>query len=128
MLSTVYRIRDSIQKVCIDVNASVSFTDADISLIQEMVSALEPVKVAVERLCRRETNLLDADIALQFAITQLEKQSSELGKTLAIVLCQRVEERRTDIVGLLQYLSNPQATSNDQTFTVPMSATLKKPC
>ena len=68
-----------------------------------MVSALAPVKVAVDRLCRRETNLLDADVILKFAVVQLEKQSSELGKTLAIALRRRVMERRTDLSGLLQY-------------------------
>jgi hypothetical protein len=84
------------------------------------------VKVAVERLCRRETNLLDADITLQFAITQLEKQSSELGKTLAASLRTRVKERRTDLSGLLQYLSNPAAKTSCETFTVPSSAASRK--
>jgi hypothetical protein len=50
MLSTFYRLRNSIQKACIDVNASVSLTDVDITLINEIVSALEPVKMSVERL------------------------------------------------------------------------------
>jgi hypothetical protein len=42
--------------------------------------------MAVERLFRQETNLRDADVTLQFATTQLEKLSSELGKTLAVAL------------------------------------------
>ena len=111
MLNTFYRLRNAIQKACIDVKAAVSLTDCDITLINELVSALAPVKVAVDRLCRRETNLLDADVILQFAVVQLEKQSSELGKTLAIALRRRVMERHTDLSGLLQYLNNPNVNS-----------------
>jgi len=68
-------------------------TDAEFTVIQEMVSCLEPLKLVVNALCRRDTNLVSAEAALKFCIVQLQKQRSELAKTLAEVLESRIKER-----------------------------------
>jgi len=90
MLEIFYKLRNPIQKACIDVRAAVNLTEADFETVREIVSALEPLKVTVEALCRRETNLVAADAALKFAIIELEKQTSELSRTLAAALRKRV--------------------------------------
>jgi len=61
-------------------------TDGDFGVIEEMVSCLEPVKIAVKAICRRDTNLIGAKAALHFRIIQLQKQRSELAKVLAELL------------------------------------------
>jgi len=75
MLDVFYRLRNPIQKACIDVKAPVILVDGDFATIREIVSALEPVKLTVEALCRRESNLVAADAAIKFAIIEMEKQS-----------------------------------------------------
>jgi len=48
MLSRFFKLRSAIQKALIDLKEPVQLTDADFSLIQEVVSTLEPVKCAVK--------------------------------------------------------------------------------
>jgi len=107
MLDVFYRLRNPIQKACIDDKSSVILADADFESICEIIAALEPVKLSVKALSRRETSLVSADAAMHFCIVELEKQSSELGKTL---------EHHTDLSGLLQYLCDPKAATVDETF------------
>jgi len=78
----------------------------------------------VEALCCRETNLIAADAALRFAFIELEKQTSELSRTLAAALRKRVTG--TDLSGLLQYLCDPKAPAADETFSIPSSSVIKK--
>jgi len=111
MLEIFYRLRNPIQKACIDVRAAVNVTDADFETVREIVSALEPLKDTVEALCRRETNLVAADAALKFASIELEKQTSELSRTLAAALRTRITQRRTHLSGLLQIPMRPESTS-----------------
>jgi len=62
MLSRFVRLRSAVQKALIDVKdpAPVSLTERDFILMQEVVSALEPVKLVVQALSRRDTNLIIA--------------------------------------------------------------------
>ena len=84
-------------------------TDAEFTVIQEMVSCLESLKLVVNALCRRDTNLVSAEAALKFCIVQLQKQRFELAKTLAEVLKNRIKERRGQHSAVMQYLHNSSA-------------------
>ncbi|XP_063782142.1 uncharacterized protein LOC134932045 [Pseudophryne corroboree] len=125
MLSRVIRLRSCILKAMIDVKSQVHITDADFESVQEIVTALQPVKLVVEALCHRDINLITADAAVKFALQQLEKQCSELAKNLAVAVRARISERRNEFAGILQYLNNPRAT-NDSTFTVAKSSEVKR--
>ena len=100
-------------------------SDAEIETIQEIVSALEPIKLAVEALCRRDINLVSADAVVKFAVVTLEKQTSELARTLAPAVRTRIAERRNDFAGTLLYLNNPNVASNDDTFSIPKTSTIR---
>ena len=71
---------------------SSELTNADFTIVSEIVSCLEPLKIAVNVLRRCNTNLISAQTALNFYIIQLQKQNSELVKTLAKILECRVKE------------------------------------
>ena len=73
MLSRFIQLRRSIQKAMIDLKEPVTLTDRDFKVIQEIVSTLEPVKLVVNSLCRRENNLISAEAALNFCIVALQK-------------------------------------------------------
>ena len=126
MLTRFIQVKSCIRKAMIDVKSKVQLKDAEIDTIEEIVLDLKPVNLAVEALCHRETNLISADAALQFALLQLEKQHSELAKKLVIALCSSVQQRRTDFSGIHLYLNNPNAISTDKTFTIPKSSTICK--
>jgi len=67
----------------IDLKEPVQLTDGDFSIVQDIVSSLEPVKLPVKALCRCSMTLITTETALNFYIVQLSKKSSELAKTLA---------------------------------------------
>ena len=66
-------MRNSIQKVLIDVREPVKFTVGDFAVLQDLMMALEPVKLVAEALCQHDTNIITAEAALSFCIMQLQK-------------------------------------------------------
>jgi len=127
MLARFQQLRGPVQKALIDLGQANELTDADFTAIGEIVACLEPLKVAVNALCRRDTNLISAQAALQFCIIQLQKQSSELARTLAEVLEGRVKERYGVHASVLQYLHSPSArASATDVFGIPGKEAIKK--
>jgi len=127
MLSRFVKMRGPIRKALIDLSEPTQVTDGDFCIIEEMVSCLEPVKIAVKAICRRDTNLIAAEAALHFCIIQLQKQSSELAKTLAEAIECRLKGRRTVHAGVLQYLqSNTARDTAPDVFPVPSNAVVRK--
>ena len=127
MLSRFLMLRGPIQKALIDLSDPTQLSDGDFSVIDEMVSCLQPVKIAVKAICRRDTNLIAAEAALHFCIIQLQKQSSELAKVLAEAIESRITGRRAVHAGVLQYLqSNTARQSAPDVFPVPSNAVVRK--
>jgi hypothetical protein len=56
--------------------AVLQLTDADFGKDREIVTAQEPVKLAVDALSLRSANLVAAEAAITFCLVQLQKQSS----------------------------------------------------
>ena len=112
MLNRFALLRTSIQKALIDLKiptgSDLHTTDADFTLVNEMIRTLEPVALAVTVLSRRDVNLITAEAALQFCVMQLGKQPSELAKTMAMALRERISARYADH---LRYLHNGDASS-----------------
>lgn len=126
MLSTFLRLRGPIQKALIDLKQSSLVSDTDWDVIRDIVSSLEPVKVVVEALCRRETSLLSADAALKLCLDELRSNGSDLAKATAAALRTRIKQRRS-LAAVMQYLHNPYAsTDSDGVFTVASAATVRK--
>ena len=112
-----------------DLRIASYLSDADFTVISEIVSCLQPLKFALNALCRYDTNLISAQSALQFCIVQLDKQSSELSKTLADVLVTRIRERYGTHSAILQYLHSPSATATaavTDVFTIPSNDVIRK--
>lgn len=115
MLNRFSLLKTAIQKALIDLKIPTSSdlhaTDADFTLVDEMIRTLEPVALAVTVLSRRDVNLITAEAALQFCVTQLEKQTSQLPKTMAMALRERISARYADHSYVLRYLHNGDASS-----------------
>lgn len=132
MLARFIQLRNPVQKAMIDLKEPVQVTEADFACVQDIVSSLEPVKLAVNALCRRDTNLITAETALHFCLIELQKQSSELAKTLASSIEDRLRERSALHAGVLQYLHCPSTASSrsasaaTELFSIPTNAAIKK--
>jgi hypothetical protein len=86
----------------IDLGSSISFDEEELNMIHHLVTTLEPVKSAVEALCRRDATLLSADTTISFMINNLG--NSDLAVQLKESLSRRMNQRRTKVYSLLQYL------------------------
>jgi hypothetical protein len=61
-------------------------TDTDFQVVSCLVSTLEPIKLVVEALCRRDVDLISAEAALKVCLIELQNQTTELAKTFATAL------------------------------------------
>jgi len=129
MLSRFLQLRGPVQKALIDLDQQYesAVTDAEFTVIQEIVSCPESLKLVVNALRRCDTNLVSAEVALKFCIVQLQKQRFELAKTLAEVLESRIKERRGQHSAVMQYLHDSSARqSATEVFPIPSNDVIRK--
>ena len=107
MLERVYLLKNCIQKALIDINIpeSKSFALSN-KVVAAVINDLVPVKVTVDVLCRRDANLFTADIAITFMLNRLKDDNNFISQKLHSALIPLMQQRRTDISGLLQYMHN----------------------
>jgi len=111
MLCRFQQLASCVQKALIDLKLSNEVTQADYAVVSEMVAALQPVALAVKAICRRDTNLIAAEAAINFCILELRNQSSELANAMAVSLESRMRERTSTHAGVLHYLHNRHESS-----------------
>lgn len=126
MLERFISLHDCIQKALIDLKSKISFTDEDFKVAEAVFLVLQPIKVSVEALCRRDANLITADASLKFIMDKLRKIDNEFSIKMQTALEIRIKERRTDVSGVLQYLHSGKKTSDDKLFPTPATANIKK--
>lgn len=107
MLERFFFVQNSVRKSLIDINSNISFTEAELKLLSETISALQPLKVAVEALCSEDANIYVADVTLNFLLCELSSQNSCLSNQLLDEVIVRIKEQRTIYSDILQYLYNP---------------------
>jgi hypothetical protein len=91
----------------IDINSSLKFSETEIKLLEEVIGALQPVKIAAEAICREDANLFTADIIFKFMLDELSEQKNIFSDELKDALLKRIKERRTVYSDVLHYLSDP---------------------
>lgn len=127
MLERFILLKDCIQKALIDLGNPVTISDTEFGLLSNIVSCLEPIKLTVEALCRRDANLCTADASFRFLFQEVGKLRT--ANTLAVdfdaALKRRIEERRTILSGVLMYLQNPnREQAQSDFFLLPDSNTV----
>lgn len=122
MLERFYNLKNCIDKALIDIESEIKFSDNEWFIIKDLIANLQPFKLGVEALCRRESTLITADTTVQFILDKLQQQNTVLSNQLSQTLHERIQERRTDLTGVLIYLQNPkkydeEAKNTDRTYT-----------
>ena len=70
-----------------------------------MVKALDPVKCCAITLCKKDLNLLTADVAMNAVIDELKCQEGEIPSMLAASLEKRyIQRRNTHVLNLIIFL------------------------
>ncbi|KAJ8703695.1 hypothetical protein PYW08_002152 [Mythimna loreyi] len=124
MIERVYKLKVCIDKALIDIGSDLKFNDLEWSRIKDLIDSLQPFKLAVETLCRRDSTLLTAETTLKFVLEKLLTYDTALSTDLSEALHARIKERRTIVTGILIYLQNPKKYQEDlnraeNTFTMP---------
>ena len=87
---------------------TLKFSAEEWELLEEIYGALMPIKDVLDVICRRDADLLEAEIAITELFKTLEALGSPLSQKLLKSLKSEVEKRwNTELVGLLKYLNDP---------------------
>ncbi|KAF2890486.1 hypothetical protein ILUMI_15687 [Ignelater luminosus] len=70
------------------------FSDEEWFMINNLIVSLQPFKLGVEALCRREST------TFRFILDKLQKQDTVLSNQLPKSLRERIQERRTELIGV----------------------------
>ncbi|GBN89297.1 hypothetical protein AVEN_233508-1 [Araneus ventricosus] len=108
MIERFHKLKVCIDKALIDIGSDTKFSDLEWSKIKDLIDSLQPFKLAVEALCRRDSTLVTAETTLKFILEKLLTQDTVLSAELSEALRVRIKERRTVVTGILIYLQNPK--------------------
>ena len=129
VLERFYFLKDCIKKALIDIkdtNKSMDLSHDYIKMLIDKTTELLPVKTTVEALCRWENSLFTADISIKFLIKKLKDASSAISKKLYAALLFCMEDCRTDLSRLNQYLHNGKSNVLRDFVKVPSSSKCRK--
>ncbi|GBN56050.1 hypothetical protein AVEN_24040-1 [Araneus ventricosus] len=108
MIERFHKLKVCIDKALIDIESDTTFSDLEWSKIKDLIESLQPFKLAVEALCRRDSTLLTAETTLTFILEKLVTHDTMLSAELSEALRVRIKERRAVGTGILIYLQNPK--------------------
>lgn len=112
MVERFLGVHDEIKQALCDLRQPAVFSTSEILSLQQLVSVLKPVKLAVEALCRRDANLITADVVVKFMMQKIEPVNTDLSRELYKNLNTRIRERRNSLSEVLNYLHTAKRTSS----------------
>jgi hypothetical protein len=95
MLDRFQTLQNCVIKTLSALKSDIKFTDGELTILSETTKALQPVKVAIEKLCSREIELYSADITFQFMFDELAEQKTKISQELKTELLVRIKQRPT---------------------------------
>ncbi|GBM35850.1 hypothetical protein AVEN_134664-1 [Araneus ventricosus] len=119
VIERFHKLKVCIDKALIDIESDTTFSDLEWSKIKDLIESLQPFKLAVEALCRRDSTLLTAETTLKFILEKLNIQDTMLSAELSEALRVRIEERRTVVIGWAEkhFFRNRYSNSAERVFS-----------
>lgn len=112
MLDRFMFLKSCVQKALIDLESPITIDENEFRKISDLLDVLAPIKLAAEKLCRREANLCSAEEVLKLMMEEVSTKSSDIARKMTEALEKRIGQRRKlDVSGVLQYLRNPDSNS-----------------
>ena len=106
MIKIFARAEKCIKIALVAIGTSTTITNAEIKILHDLIDVLEPVKHAVDGLCRRNATLLTAERIYDFVFKTLS--NSVYSASLRSHREVRIKDRRNAcLVDLLEYLHDP---------------------
>ena len=108
LIKTFTKVEKCTRMALVEIETSVTITDAEMKILHDLIDVLEPVTHAVDGLCRRDATLLTAERIHGFVLKTLSNSNSAYSASLMSHLEVRIKERRNScLVHLLEYLHDP---------------------
>jgi len=109
MLDRFVKINPQILCALKDLNLSHLLIQNDLEKIKSILNVLQPIKLAVEALSRRDANLLSSEGIFKFLFDSIKLNNDEFSKEMMNSLKFRIGQRRNiSVVSLMIFLQNPQ--------------------
>ena len=81
-------------------------------MISAVIKVLVSIKTTVAALCRRDANLFAADVAITFILKKFKEANHFISQKLHLALVLRMQQRRSYMSAILQYLLEPMLSQN----------------
>ena len=92
----------------VEIGTSTTITNAEIKILHDLIDVLEPVKYAVDGLCKKNATLLTAERIHDFVFKTFSNSNSAYSASLKSHLEVRIKDRRNAcLVHLLENLHDP---------------------
>ena len=92
MIRRFLKIHEPIKRALLSMVKEFDFSESDLQDLQDLSFALEPLKGASLESCKYDANLWSNERTLEFAITELRKQSSNIARSLLESLIERIKD------------------------------------
>ena len=108
MLERYDPITDAVNEVLDDLElGNLKLDTGETELVKNIIKTLATFKTATEFLCKRESNLAQAEIIIQFIDSKLEEIDSPLSRTLLDRLRTRyVKRKNLNFISLVKFYSD----------------------
>ena len=95
MLERIIQIKLPIQKALLDLGyEDINIRDQEIEVISSIVEAINPIKIALEAICRRDANLITAEATVKFLLDEMNKSHSNYNSRIQEAINQRIVQER----------------------------------
>ena len=95
MVERFLYLRKCITKALVDLSIRLNISDEEFMLLEDLKAALEPIKLAVEALCRQDATILTADGIFRFLLAELKCRNTRFMLGVHAAVERRITERRS---------------------------------
>ena len=93
MIDRFLLLKRCIIKALLDLSTAIDISETEFAFLDDLKCVLEPVKLALEALCRRDATLLTAKGIFSFLINEMKKRRSTMANDLLCAIKNRIQHR-----------------------------------
>ena len=108
ILSRFHKMRKEVKVAMLQLDKDFNISREELDKIKEICDTLAPFEMAVQYLCKENTDLILSEEVIVFAAKKLSDLKTPFGNALLESFKKRIQERRkVEVVHLLEYLKSP---------------------
>ena len=108
MLQRFHEMRKEVKVAMLRLDKDFNISREELDKIKKICDTLVPLEMAVQYLCKENTDLILAEKVIVFAIKKLSDLKAPFGNALLESFKKHIQERRNvEVVHLLEYLKSP---------------------